>query len=141
MSTATRAPVATSAAAARVGAIPLRPPETVMRLARMGSFHQTRLSFKRILMRRLAREGWRFARTRWDVDARGEGVAIYRATGPARSYSLVCFAHDLPPEKRTDRVIAEEWDAAFALFDGDPSRGRYCAALRQCAAAGGGPRD
>ena len=38
------------------------------------------------------------------------------------------FAHDLPPEKRTDRVIAEEWDAAFALFDGDPSRGRYRAA-------------
>ena len=38
-----------------------------------------------------------------------------------RSYSLVAFAHDLPAEKRTDRVIAEEWDAAFALFDGDPS--------------------
>ena len=57
----------------------------------------------------------------WDVDERGEGVAVYRAAGPVRSYSLVAFAHDLPPEKRTDRVIAEEWDAAFALFDGDPS--------------------
>jgi hypothetical protein len=121
MSAATRAPAETSAAIARNGAVALRSPDTVMRLARMGSFHQTRLSFMRILVRRLAREGWRFTRTRWEVDARGEGVAIYRATGPARSYSLVCFAHDLPPEKRTDRVIAEEWDAAFALFDGDPS--------------------
>lgn len=101
--------------------IALRPPETVMRLARLGSFHQTRLSFMRVLLRRLAHEGWRLERTRFDVDARGEGVAVYRAAGPDRSYSLVCFAHDLPPEKRTDRVIAEEWDAAFALVDGEPS--------------------
>ncbi len=101
--------------------VDLRSPETVMRLARLGSFHQTRLSFMRVLLRRLDREGWRMSRTRWDVDERGEGVAIYRAAGPLRSYSLVCFAHDLPPEKRTDRVIAEEWDAAFALFDGDPT--------------------
>jgi hypothetical protein len=92
-----------------------------MRLARLGSFHPTRLSFMRVLLRRLAREGWRFERPRWSIDARGEGVAVYRAAGPERSYSLVCFAHDLPPEKRTDRVIAEEWDAAFALIDGDPS--------------------
>ncbi len=103
-------------------AVSLRPPETVMRLARLGSFHQTRLSFMRVLLRRLARDNWHFARTHWTLDERGEGVAVYRATGPARSYSLVCFAHDLPPEKRTDRVIAEEWDAAFALFDGEPSQ-------------------
>jgi hypothetical protein len=68
-----------------------------MRLARLGSFHPTRLSFMRVLLRRLAREGWRFARTRWSVDARGEGVAVYRVAGPERSYNLVCFAHDLPP--------------------------------------------
>lgn len=117
----TRVSADVPAIAARRTVVALRPPETVMRLARIGSFHQTRLSFKRVLMRRLAHEGWRFSRTRFDVDARGEGIAVYRATGPLRSYSLVCFAHDLPAEKRTDRVIAEEWDAAFALFDGDPS--------------------
>jgi hypothetical protein len=102
-------------------AVALRSPDLVMRLNRIGSFHQTRLSFMRVLLRRLGRDGWTLSRVRWDVDARGEGVAIYRALGPKRSYSLVCFAHDLPPEKRTDRVIAEEWDAAFALFDGEPS--------------------
>ena len=120
-------------------AVPLRPPETVMRLARLGSFHQTRLSFMRVLLRTARPRRLALRAHALDVDARGEGVAIYRATGPARSYSLVCFAHDLPPEKRTDRVIAEEWDAAFALFDGDPSDGRYRAACRQCAAPGGGP--
>ncbi len=101
--------------------VALRAPDLVMRLERLGSFHQTRLSFMRVLLRRLARDGWRLSRVAWDVNEHGEGVAIYRAAGPSRSYSLVAFAHDLPPEKRTDRVIAEEWDAAFALFDGEPS--------------------
>lgn len=100
--------------------MPLRSPDQVMRLARLGTFHQTRLSFMRALLRRLKREDWRFDRPLWRIDARGEGVAIYRARGPARSYSLVCFAHDLDPAKRTDRVIAEAWDATFALFDGEP---------------------
>jgi hypothetical protein len=101
--------------------IAMRSPDLVMRLERLGSFHQTRLSFMRVLLRRLDRDGWRLSRVTWDVDERGEGVAIYRAAGPVRTYSLVAFAHDLLPEKRTDRVIAEEWDAAFALFDGEPS--------------------
>lgn len=98
--------------------VALRAPDTVMRLARLGSFHQTRLSFMRVLLRRLAREGWTFARTVWNVDARGVGHAVYEARGNGRIYSLVAFANDLDPAKRTDRVIAEEWDATFALHDG-----------------------
>ena len=104
-----------------VTAVPLRGPDTVMRLARMGAFHQTRLSFMRALLRRLEAEHWRFSRPLWRVDDRGVGVAVYRAQAPERCYSLVCFAHDLPAELRSDRVIAERWDATFALFDGEPS--------------------
>jgi hypothetical protein len=96
----------------------LRAPDTVMRLSRLGSFHQTRLSFMRVLLRRLARERWTFARTAWAIDAKGEGHAVYEARGNGRVYSLVAFARDLDPSKRTDRVIAEEWDATFALHDG-----------------------
>ncbi|MDX2205257.1 MAG: hypothetical protein NW223_21095 [Hyphomicrobiaceae bacterium] len=92
-----------------------------MRLARLGSFHQTRLSFLRALLRTLGAGRWSFDRPVFDIDVRGVGVAVYRARGPERTYSLVCFSHDLPPEKRTDRVIAEEWDATFALFDGEPA--------------------
>jgi hypothetical protein len=101
--------------------IPPRDPGTVMRLARLGSFHQSRLSFMRILLRRLKAEGWRFTRPVFDIDAQGVGHAVYTATGPARPYSLVVFAHDLPPEKRSDRVIATAWDATFTLFDGIPT--------------------
>jgi len=97
-----------------------RDPAVVMRLARMGSFHQHRLSFMRILLRRMKAERWRFERRRFDIDARGVGVAVYTMHGPERAYSLVAFAHDLPPEMRSDRVIATAWDATFTIFDGVP---------------------
>ena len=101
--------------------VPLRPPATVMRLARLGSLHQCRLSFMRTLLRRLQRERWTFDRPVFDIDEKGVGTAVYSAHGPERSYSLVCFGHDLPPEQRSDRVIAEAWDSTFTLFDGIPS--------------------
>ncbi|WP_171236219.1 hypothetical protein [Ruegeria sp. HKCCA6837] len=98
-----------------------RDPATVMRLSRLGSLHQCRLSFMRQLTRRMARENWSFTRPVFDIDANGVGRAVYTAQGPDRTYSLVAFAHDLPPEQRSDRVIAEAWDATFALFDGFPT--------------------
>ena len=42
--------------------VALRSPDMVMRLERLGSFHQTRLSFMRVLLRRLDRDGWRLSR-------------------------------------------------------------------------------
>ncbi|MBF9030892.1 hypothetical protein HKCCE3408_10855 [Rhodobacterales bacterium HKCCE3408] len=97
-----------------------RPPSDVMRLARMGSAHPTRLSFLRILLRRVRDEGWRVDRPVWSVDDSGVGRAAYRVRTPERTYCLVAFAHDLPPDQRTDRVIATAWDATFALVDGEP---------------------
>ena len=97
----------------------LRPASQVMRLARMGSFHQSRLSFMRVLLRRLKDRGWKFDRPVFDIDADGVGVATYRARGPERTYTLVAFAHQLDDDKRSDRVIAEAWDTTFTLCDGE----------------------
>ena len=99
-----------------------RPPAVVMRLARMGSFHQTRLSFMRSLLRRLKKERWQFKRTLWEIGDDGFGRAVYTVIGPERSYSLVAFSHELADHKRSDRVIATAWDATFTLFDGVPTR-------------------
>ena len=98
-----------------------RDPAVVMRLARLGSLHQSRLSFMRILTRRMQRENWTFTRPVFEIDEQGVGHAVYCAKGPDRIYSLVAFAHDLPAEKRSDRVIAEAWDSTFTLFDGVPT--------------------
>nr|WP_090161398.1 hypothetical protein [Loktanella sp. DSM 29012] len=99
----------------------MRPASKVMRLARMGSAHPTRLSFLRVLLRRLQAAEWQIDRPVWNVEANGVGHAVYRVRGAERTYSLVAFAHDLPPELRSDRVIATAWDATFTLFDGDPT--------------------
>ncbi|MBV9517006.1 MAG: hypothetical protein JO068_02705 [Hyphomicrobiales bacterium] len=99
----------------------LRPPDVVMRLDRLGSAHQTRLSFLRALLRRMRDEEWRVARRVFDIDERGVGTAIYTVEMKGRVLSLVAFGHELAPEKRTDRVIAEAWDATFVLFDGLPT--------------------
>ncbi len=75
----------------------------------------------RILLRRIVAEGWRFEQRMFDIDKNAVGTALYTAHGPTRSYTLVAFAHDLPDDLRSDRVIAEAWDATFTLFDGIPT--------------------
>ncbi len=101
---------------------PLRPPAQVMRLARMGSFFPTRLSFMRSLIRRLHAEGAAVTRPVWDIDAEGYGRAVYSLPLGGDLYSLVAFSTPLAPERRTDRVIAEAWDTSYVLYDGRPTR-------------------
>ena len=81
--------------------VPLRAADQVMRLNRLGSFHQCRLSFMRILTRRMVKEKWAFTRPVFDINANGVGHAVYSAHTPCRSYSLVVFAHDIPDADRS----------------------------------------
>ena len=98
----------------------MRSPDTVMRLARLGSAFPTRLSFGRSLIRRLIEDGSTVERRLWAMDEQGFGRAVYRVEIGGHGYSLVAFATALADEDRSDRVIAEAWDASFALYDGDP---------------------
>ena len=99
---------------------PLRSPELVMRLERLGAMHPSRLSFARTLLRRAMRERWRVGRALWRIGPDGFGSAVYRVETPKRTYSLVAFSRALAPELRTDRVIAEAWDTSYVLYDGEP---------------------
>lgn len=101
--------------------VPPRPPASVCNLERMGAAFPTRLSFMRILLRRMSTENWHLERGQFDLDDEGFGTAVYTARLPERAYSLIAFANPLADEDRTDRVIASAWDAAFVLFDGIPS--------------------
>jgi hypothetical protein len=100
--------------------VPLRPPSKVMRLSRMGSMFPTRLSFLRSLIRRLAVENVKVTRPVWEMCENGYGRAVYSLDLGGYTYSLVAISNDLPPEMRTDRVIAEAWDSAYVLYDGVP---------------------
>ena len=97
-----------------------RPASQVCRLERMGAAFPTRLSFMRLLLRRMQKEHWSIERPKFALDEQGFGRAVYRVRTKDRTYSLVAFANPLAADQRTDRVIASAWDAAFVLFDGDP---------------------
>ena len=99
----------------------MRSPKKVMRLSRMGSSFQTRLSFMRSLTRRISKEKWKFEKLRFEVDDNGYGVSVYAVHTPERTYSLITFTNEISPDQRTDRVVAEAWDATFNLFDGVPT--------------------
>ena len=94
-----------------------RSPDVVMKLDRIGSFHQSRLSFMRQLLRRVFAEKWNFNYENWCLDNRGVGHIIYSVNTGTRVYSLVIFTHDLPPEERSDRVIATAWDLTSLVPD------------------------
>ena len=100
--------------------IPLRSPDVVMTLERLGSLFPNRLSFARTLVRRMAKENWSITREKFDLDNRGIGTAIYKINTPVFPVWFVVFADDLEAANRTDRVIAEKWDATFALTSKEP---------------------
>ena len=99
--------------------IELRNPNTVMKLSRLGSFHQSRLSFLRSFLNEF--KDWDYKRDLFNLDKNGFGTAVYSFRKNKRVYSLVCFANEISDEERSDRVIATKWDAAFTLHDGVPS--------------------
>lgn len=100
----------------------LRSPDKVMRLERMGSFFPTRLSFMRILLRRLSKENSTVETKIWEFDHQGYGHAVISISFGGYVYSLVAFTNHLDPTERTDRVIAQKWDACFVLYDGVPEK-------------------
>ena len=98
----------------------LRSPNVIMKLSRLGSFHQSKLSFLRSFLKEF--KDWEYKRDLFDLDKFGYGVAIYSFKKKNRVYSLICFANELEENERSDRVIATKWDAAFTLHDGIPTK-------------------
>ena len=100
--------------------IELRDPNVIMKLSRLGSFHQSKLSFLRSFLKEF--KDWEYKRDLFDLDEFGYGVVIYSFKKNNRVYSLICFANKLDKDERSDRVIAKKWDAAFTLHDGIPTK-------------------
>ena len=100
--------------------IMLRDPSIVMKLSRLGSFHQSRLSFLRSFLKEF--KDWDYKRDLFELSENGYGIAIYSFKKKDRVYSLICFANELDENERSDRVIATKWDTAFTLFDGVPTK-------------------
>ena len=100
--------------------VELRNPNIVMKLSRLGSFHQSKLSFLRSFLKEF--KDWKYKKDLFELNEFGYGTAVYSFKKNTRVYSLICFANELNEKERSDRVIATKWDAAFTLYDGVPSK-------------------
>ncbi len=100
--------------------VELRDPNKIMKLSRLGSFHQSKLSFLRSFLNEF--KEWEYKRDLFNLNENGFGEAVYSFKKNKRVYSLVCFANEIKDEERSDRVIATKWDAAFTLHDGVPAK-------------------
>ena len=100
--------------------IELRNPNIIMKLSRLGSFHQSKLSFLRSFLKEF--KNWEYKRDLFELSESGYGTAVYSLKKDSRVYSLICFANELKKNERSDRVIATKWDAAFTLYDGVPTK-------------------
>ena len=100
--------------------VELRNPNIVMKLSRLGSFHQSKLSFLRSFLKEF--KDWKYKKDLFELNEFGYGVAVYSFKKSNRVYSLICFANELDEAERSDRVIATKWDAAFTLYDGVPTK-------------------
>ena len=100
--------------------INLRDPKKIMKLSKLGCFHQSKLSFLRSFLKEF--KTWKYNRDLFDLDENGFGRAVYSFSKNKRIYSLICFANKIDDKERSDRVIATKWDAAFTLHDGIPSK-------------------
>ncbi len=100
--------------------VQLRDPNTIMKLSRLGSFHQSKLSFLRSFLNEF--KDWEYKRDLFNLDRFGYGHAVYSFKKDKRTYSLICFANKIKDDERSDRVIATKWDAAFTLHDGVPTQ-------------------
>jgi len=100
--------------------INLRDPKEIMKLSRLGSFHQSKLSFLRSFLKEF--KDWDYKKDLFDLNEEGHGTAIYSFKKNNKIYSLICFSNKIKDEERSDRVIATKWDTAFTLHDGLPSK-------------------
>ena len=82
--------------------IELRDPNKIMKLSRLGSFHQSKLSFLRSFLNEF--KDWDYSRDLFNLDKYGYGVAVYSFRKKNRVYSLVCFANKIEDQERSDTV-------------------------------------
>ena len=85
-----------------------RPASVVMKLARMGSFHQSRLSFMRVLLRRLKAENWQFRKAddvcgqQWRVLRSGQDLQ------PSSKLPMDFPLHPHPPNTMLKRFAHQD---------------------------------
>jgi hypothetical protein len=99
----------------------LRPAEAIMTPEALAAMQPNRLSAARSLVNLMVRHGWRIERLAFDIDANGEGDALYRVHAGEHVLDFVAFAFPPSEQERTQRIFDISWDMMGALIDGSAS--------------------
>ena len=97
----------------------IRPASYVMRPDVLGAARLSRYSFSRTLLRRAVADGWTAGRSHQHLDLEGRGESVYFVDTGTQRFSFVAFTTTIDESAHTDRVIADRWEVAGALVDGD----------------------
>ena len=84
----------------------LRDPKKIMKLSKLGSFHQSKLSFLRSFLKEF--KDWKYNRDLFDLNEEGFGRAVYSFSKDRRIYSLVCFANKISDHERSIYIIRKK---------------------------------
>ena len=103
----------------------MRPAKTVMDVSRLGCLYPYPLSFMRSLLRRVMEQNWQITPVNMSLNDEGYGHAVYEVVTQRAVFSYVIFAKYLDPNRRSDRVIAEDWDMTVTLCEGRVDAERF----------------
>jgi len=104
-----------------------RPAAVVMAPERLSASFPNALSFTRTLMRQVLQRRWIVERERIEINAVGEGEALYLVDAGGWEFRLFVISRELRPGEQNDRNFAAKWDATAALCQGPwtPEREAY----------------
>jgi hypothetical protein len=99
----------------------MRSPAQLMKPERLAVIQPSRISASHALMAQAIDQRWKITRTRFDIDAKGSGVANYLIEIDRWKFSFPVFAFEPSAHGRTGRIIGRSWDMLGALIEGEIS--------------------
>jgi hypothetical protein len=99
----------------------MRSPAQLMKPERLAVIQPSRISASHALMAQAIEQRWKITRTRFDIDAKGSGVANYLIEIDGWKFSFPVFAFEPSAHGRTGRIIGRSWDMLGALIEGEIS--------------------
>ncbi|MFT7474233.1 MAG: hypothetical protein ACI81L_001158 [Verrucomicrobiales bacterium] len=97
---------------------PLRPPSVVMPIAALGAIKPHRLSFARLLVRRMTEDRWSITLAECDVDGDGVGQMVYLIEADGYQLYFAIRSDNVPEELRTGRLSESRFDGMGILCHG-----------------------
>lgn len=97
----------------------MREPSVLMQPERLAALQPSRVSATRSIIARAAKGRWTITKTRFDLDNKARGTALYRIEAGSWVFSFVVHSFEPSNKGRTGRIIGTAWDMMGSLIEGE----------------------